>query len=192
MSTMRCVQDTTQPGLLFTALEREGLAPDAAVATLPPLVACRLTIAVGDRVRRCCDPAAVALVAVAPADPSLPGPARAALRELVPDGAIAGSALPDLVGRWIAVPGVDIRVTGSADLGDGGVVAIPLADDAALLQAADGDRLLVRTTAVLAETNSAAREAVRASDRWQVVADRVASVPLRPGVAHDHPAEWAA
>ena len=59
-------------------------------------------------------------------------------------------------------------------------------------QAADGDRLLVRTTAVLAETNSAAGEAVRASDGWRVVADGVASVPLRPGVAHDHPAGWAA
>ncbi|MFD1531685.1 hypothetical protein [Pseudonocardia aurantiaca] len=189
---MQCVQDTIERRPQFTALEWEGLAPDTAVAALPSLVACRLTIEVGDRAHRCCDPAAVALVSVARTDPSLPGRARAALRELVPGGAIAGSALGELVGGWIAMPGVDIRVTGSADLGDGGAVAITLADAAVLLQAAGGDRLLVRTIAVLAEPSSRAEDAVRASDGWRVVADGVASVPLRPGVVHDHPAGWAA
>jgi hypothetical protein len=175
---------------VFTALEMDGLASDTAIADVAPIVGYRVQIAVGDSRHQCCDPAAVALVAIAPTDPSLPGAARSALRELAPGTAITAAALSELVGGWVAMPGLNLRVTASADLGDDGVVVIGLPDAAAFLQADNGDRLLVRTTAVLArppDVGEGHRGDLSAiPPEWQVVADGVPSIPLRPTVIHDH------
>lgn len=175
---------------MFTALEMDGLAPDTAITDVMPIVGYRVRIAVGDSRHQCCDPAAVALVAVAPTDPSLPGAVRSALRQLAAGTAIAAAALSELVGGWVAMPGRSLRVTASADLGDDGVVVIGLPDAAACLQADNGDRLLVRTTAVLAGPRDVGegrrRDSPAIPPEWQVVAEGVPSVPLRPTVIHDH------
>lgn len=184
---MRCIQDTTAQ---FTALTWDGLAPDAALAQLSGVVSCRLHIAVGDRNHRCCDPAAVALVALAPTDPALPDTVRPLVRELAPGTAIAATALRELVGGWVAMPGLDVRVTASADLGDDGVVLISLADAAAFLQAKSGERLLVQTVAVLAGNPADAPAPIPSG--WKVIAGGAPSVPLRPAHAHRHGGRSAA
>jgi hypothetical protein len=179
---MRCIQYTTAT---FTALTWDGLAPDAAVVRLPAVVSCRIHIAVGDRNDRCCAlGSAASLVALAPTDPSMPDAIRPLVRDLVPGTAIAATALRELVGGWVAMPGTDVRVTTCADLGDDGVVLISLADAAAFLQAAGGERLLVQTVAVLGGSLADAPDAL--PEGWQVVADGVPSVPLRPAAAHPH------
>jgi hypothetical protein len=180
---------------VFTALEMDGLASDTAIADVAPVVGYRVQIAVGASRHQCCDPAAVTLVAVAATDPSLPGATRSALRELAPGAAIAAAALSELVGGWVAMPGRNLRVTASADLGDDGVVVMALPDAAAFLQAENGDRLLVRTTAVLARPLDASEghqgDLPAISPEWQLVADGVPSVPLRPSVIHDHEMGYA-
>lgn len=161
----------------YTALEWDGLAPDTALAGLPPVLGRRLHIAAGER-RSCCG-AALTLVAVELNDPALPASVRSSLGELGPGCAVAGTELAELAGGWIAMPGVDIRIGGCADLG-AAVVAITLSDAVALLTADGGHRLLVRTTVVLD------RRPLAVPAGWRLVvagADSVAPVP-EPVAAH--------
>lgn len=87
------------------------------------------------------------------------------------------------------MPGLSLRVTASADVGDG-VVVIGLPDAVAFLQADNGDRLLIRTTAVLARPPDIGEghrgDLPTIPPEWQVVADGVPSIPLRRTVIHDH------
>jgi hypothetical protein len=149
---------------VFTALEWDGLAPDAAFAGLPPVLAHRLYIAVGEEHSRCCGAAAVELVAVQPGDPALPERARRSLRDLAPGHAIASTDLAELAGGWIAMPGVNLRIATTADVGGDHTVAISFADAVALLRAPGGDRLLVRTTVICEGLPDAVPPG------WQVVA----------------------
>jgi hypothetical protein len=176
---MRCIQDTTRRACGFSAFEWDGPAPDAAFAAFGPVLGRRLHIAAGQG-RSCCG-AAIDLVAVEPGDLALPPAARAALRALAPGHAIAASTLPELAGGWIAMPGVDIRVGGTAELG-GAAVAITFDDAVALLQAEGGHRLLVRTIAVVEHTPASPPPG------WSTVLRNVAEVGLLPGAAatHDH------
>jgi hypothetical protein len=145
---MRCIQDTTQLARVFTALEWDGLAPDSAFAGLPPVLAHRLHIAVGEEHHRCCGASGIELVAVQPGDLTLPERTRRSLRDLASGHAIASTDLAELTGGWIAMPGVNLRIATTADLGDDHTVAISLADAVALLRAPGSDRLLVRTTVI--------------------------------------------
>lgn len=145
---MQCIQDTTQLTGVFTALEWDGLAPDSAFAGLPPVLAHRLRIAVGENHRKCCGASGIELLALEPDDPTLPERARRSLQDLVPGHAIASIALAELAGGWIAMPGVDLRIATTADLGDDHTVAISLADAVALLRAPGGDHLLVQTIVI--------------------------------------------
>jgi hypothetical protein len=165
---MRCIQDTTQVAGVFTALEWDGLAPDAAFAGLPPVLAHRLHIAVGEEHHRCCGAAGIELVAVQADDPALPEQTRRSLRDLAPGHAIAATALAELAGGWIAMPGVNLRIATTADLGDDHAVAISLADAVALLRAPGGDRLLVRTAVICNGTPDAIPPG------WHVVAGSAA------------------
>jgi hypothetical protein len=174
---MRCIQDTTLATWRFTALEWNGLASDSALEALPPVIGRRLRIAAGEQ-RRCCG-ASIDLVAVDPDDPALPVPIQLAVRDLAPGHAIAATDLAELAGGWIAAPGVDIRITGRADLG-AGVVAITLADAAALLTSEGAHRLLVRTIAVLTRAPAAVPVG------WRVVAEDAESLPLASGPTAVH------
>ena len=145
---MQCIQDTSQLEGVFTSLEWDGLAPDSSFAGLPRVLGHRPRIAVGEEHRHCCGASGIELVAVQPDDPALPEQARRSLRDLAPGHAIAAIALSELAGGWIAMPGVNLRIVTTADLGDDRTVAISLADAVALLQAPGGDRLLVRTTVI--------------------------------------------
>lgn len=136
---------------VFTAFEWDGLAPDFAFAGLPPVLGHRLHIAVGEEHRRCCGAAGIELVAVQPGDLTLPERTRRSLRDLAPGHAIASTDLAELTGGWIAMPGVNLRIATTADLGDDHTVAISFADAVALLRAPGGDRLLVRTTVICEE-----------------------------------------
>jgi hypothetical protein len=140
---------------VFTALEWEGLAPDSAFAGLPPVLGHRLHIAVGEEHRRCCGASGIELVALQPDDLTLPEQVRRSLRDLAAGHAIAAIALAELAGGWIAMPGVNLRIATTADLGDDHAVAISLADAVALLRAPGGDRLLVRTTVICEGTPDA-------------------------------------
>ncbi|MEU0970990.1 hypothetical protein ABZ357_38375 [Streptomyces sp. NPDC005917] len=167
----------------FTALTWDGVAPDAALGALPPRCGLRLHIAAGQQ-QPCCG-AAVDLVAVEPGECALPFAVRSAVRHLAPGHAIAASGLDELADGWIAMPGVDIRIAGHADLGDS-VIAITLADAAALLQAKGGRQLHVRTVVVLDGTPAPVPAG------WHVVAEQVASVPLAPEPVAAHLAGCAA
>lgn len=173
---------------MFTALERDGLAGDADVAALPVVVGLRLRIAAGESSSRCCGSASIALVAAAPTDPSLPEAVAAALDGLAAGSAVAATALDELVGGWIAMPGRNVEVAASADLGHDAVVAVTFDDAAAFLLADHDDRLVVHTTAVLAESPDAAGEPAG----WQVVAHQVPSVPLLIAAPHTHDGSCAA
>jgi hypothetical protein len=176
---MRCIQDTTRRACGFSAFEWDGPAPDAAFAALGAVLSRRLHITAGQG-RSCCG-AMIDLVAVEPGDPTLPPATRSALRELAPGRAIAARTLAELAGGWIAMPGVDIRVGGTAELG-GPAVAITFDDAVALLQADGGHRLLARTVAVV---ETAPRPIPRG---WRTVLGEVPEVPLLPGHQHglDH------
>jgi hypothetical protein len=176
-----------RPGSVFSALECDGLASDVAIAGLTAVVGYRLHIAAGERHHQCVNQTCVALVALAPTEPALPESTRAVLRELTPGNAVAASGLRELVGGWVAMPGRDVRIATCGDLGADNVVAITLDDAAGFLSAAGGDRLLVRTTVVLAGALPAAREEPAAALVWRVVADGLPAVPLRPA-SHDHAA----
>lgn len=190
---MRCIQDTTRAEAAFAVLERAGLAGDDEVAALPAVVAVRLRIAAGDCVSRCCDADSLALVAAMPADPSLPASVAAALEGLAPRSAIAATERDELVGGWIAMPGRDVRVTASADLGHDAVVAIHFADAAAFLMADHDGRLVVHTTVVLAADPEGSDEKPDIfSAGWHVVARRVPSVPLLATAPHAHDRSLAA
>jgi hypothetical protein len=149
---------------VFTALERDGLAPDSAFADLSPVLGHRLHIAVGEEHDRCCGASGIELVAVQPDDPALPERTRRSLRDLAPGHAIASTDLAELAGGWIAMPGVNLRIATTADLGDDRTVAISFADAVALLRAPGGDRLLVRTTVICEGVPDAVPPG------WQVVA----------------------
>jgi hypothetical protein len=153
---------------VFTALEWDGLAPDSAFAGLPPVLGHRLHIAVGEEHRSCCGASGIELVAVQPDDLTLPKQVRHSLRDLAPGHAIAAIALAELTGGWIAMPGVNLRIATTADLGDDHTVAISLADAVALLRAPGGDRLLVRTTVICEGTPDAVPPG------WQMVAGSAA------------------
>ena len=109
------------------------------------------------------------LVAADPADPALPENTRTALRALTPGQAIASTDLPELAGGWIAVPDMDIRIVGLADLG-GPAVAITWADALAILSGPDARQLTVRTTAVVAEAVAA--------PGWTIFRTGASTVPL--------------
>jgi hypothetical protein len=149
----------------------EGAAPDTALTEFDSVLGRRLHIAAGQRCS--CSGSAIDLVAVDPLEPALPSAARSALRELAPGRAIAGSALTELVGGWIAMAGVNISVVAAADLG-GSVIAISFDDAVAMLKADVGQRLLVRTTVVVQHTSQAAPLG------WQLVLADVSEVPLSP------------
>jgi hypothetical protein len=177
----------------FTVLERAGLAGDEEVAALPAVVALRLRIAAGDGGSRCCHADSLALVAVMPTDPSLPATVAAALEGLASGGAIAATARDELVGGWIAMPGRDVAVTASADLGHDAVVAINFADAAAFVLADHDGRLVVHTTVVLAANPERfGEEPDLPSAGWHVVARRVPSVPLLATAPHAHEGSCAA
>ncbi|MGW3622996.1 hypothetical protein [Streptomyces sp. NPDC000880] len=169
---------------VFTALERGGLAGDSDVAALPGVVGLRLRIAAGETASRCCGSASMALVAAAPTDPSLPEAVAAALDGLAAGSAVAATALDELVGGWIAMPGRDVEVAASADLGHDAVVAVAFDDAVAFLLADHDDRLVVHTTAVLAGSPDAAGESAGPPAGWQVVAHQVPSVPLLIAAPH--------
>jgi hypothetical protein len=176
---MPCIQDTTRLACGFSVFEWSGPAPDAAFAALGPVLSRRLHIP-ANRGRSCCG-AAIDLVAVDPADPALPPAIRYALRDLAPGRAIAANTFSELAGGWIAMPGVNIAVAGTAELG-GPLIAITFDDAVALLRADGGHRLLVRTTAVVEHTPRPAPPA------WRVMLRDVPEVPLLPGhvTAHGH------
>jgi hypothetical protein len=153
--------------------EWDGPAPDAAFAALGPLVSRRLHIAAG---RSCCG-TAIDLVAVDPADSALPPATRQVLRDLAPGRVIAASTFSELAGGWIAVPGVNIAIAGTAALG-GPVIAITFDDAVALLRADGGHRLLVRTTAVVV-----GHTPQPAPPGWRVMLRDVPEVPLLLGHA---------
>jgi len=161
---MGCIQDTRSAVGVLTALEWAGLAPDSAFAGLPPVLARRLQVAVGDDHRRCCGVSGIELVALQPEDRALSERTRRSLRNLAPGHAIAASALGELAGGCIAVPGVNLRIVTTADLGDDRIVAISFEDALALLRAPGGDRLLVRTVVICEELPDAVPPG------WQVMA----------------------
>ena len=165
MLVMSCIQDTIAR---FAILEWQGAAPDYAFELLESVLSRRLHIEVGNR-RSCCG-AAVDLVAADPADPTLPGPVRTALRTLTPGCAVASTDFPELASGWIAMPGVDICVETQADLG-GPVIVITFDDAVALLTAPGAQHLIVRTTAVVAGTPDP-------PPGWEVVRSDVTNVPL--------------
>lgn len=201
MISMGCIQDTIAPAVLFTALGWDGLAPDTAFSALPPVLGRRLSVAAG-HAHEHCGGSELLLVASEPSDPSLPDGVRGALGGLAPGRAVAAHGLPELADGWVAMPGLDIKVTGTADLGDEPVVAVTLGDMLGLLTANGADRLLVRTVAVVAAPlTAAARDgAAHGGPRpaeltglagWHVLADGVPRVPLWPS-AHDHTSGRAA
>ncbi len=161
---MHCIQDTVSR---FAALQWPGAAPDHAFDLLGPVLSRRLHIAAGSP-RSCCG-ATLDLVAADPADPALSEAERTSLRALTPGRAVASTDLPELSGGWIAVPGIDIRIVGLADLG-GPVIAITFADAVAMLSGPDARHLTVRTTAVVAEA--------AAAPGWNVVRTGATTVPL--------------
>jgi hypothetical protein len=172
---MRCIQDTTSRTRGFTALQWEGIAPDRAFDGLGPVVGRRLHIAAGQR-RSCCG-AAIDLVAVEPGDPGLPVPARSAVRRVRPGHAIASATLAELGGGWIAVPGVNIRIGATGDLG-GAVIAIAFADALAILRADEGQRLLVRTIVLIGQRFGTAPAG------WQPIVAGAPEIPLAIGTDH--------
>ncbi|MEZ0339652.1 hypothetical protein ACAG25_06670 [Mycobacterium sp. pV006] len=176
---MRCIQDTTG-GL--TVMEWAGPAPDEAFTDLARVVSRRLHIAAGDG-RPCCA-SELELVAVAAGDGTLPGGTRAALEPLAPGRAVASTELEAVLGGWIAMPGLDIRVVATADLG-GPAIAISY-DDAAAMLAADRDgRLVVRTVAV---TTGPPRPA----QGWRVLGSGFGQVAASSALIEGHRAGCAA
>ncbi|MDT5151831.1 MAG: hypothetical protein QOI01_3564 [Mycobacterium sp.] len=165
MLIMRCIQDTVSR---VSVLEMPGAAPDHAFDLLESVLSRRLHIAAGNRYS-CCG-AKIDLIAVDPADPTVPGPVRTALRTLTPGRAVASSDHPELASGWIAMPGVDIRVDTHADLG-GPVIAITFDDALALLSAPGAQDLIVHTTVVVAG-------ALEPPPGWDVVRTELATVPL--------------
>lgn len=175
MTGMGCIQNTMRPVRAFSALTWDGLAPDAAFTGLPPVLGRRLHIAAGER-RACCG-AALSLVAIEPGDPALP--AQISLADLASGQAVADKDLGELVGGWVAMPGVSVRITGSADLG-AALVAITLADAAALLSADGGQRIPVTTTVIVDG------RVTKMPAGWRTVADGATSVPLRTEAVDQH------
>ncbi|MCV7366820.1 hypothetical protein [Mycolicibacterium duvalii] len=177
---MRCIQDTTSR---LVVVEWPGVAPDEAFDDLGDVLSRRLHIAAGQG-RRCCA-SETELVAVAADDTTLPPATQAALQVSGPGRAVASTALAEVHGGWIAVPGLDIRVVAQTDLG-GPAIAISY-DDAATILAGDRDgRLLVRTVAVVAATAPGARGG------WRVVGSGLGEVPVSTALVRGHRAGCAA
>lgn len=162
---MRCIQHTIDG---VTAFTRPGIAPDDALEPLENILGLRLHIAAG--ISRACCGAAVELVAIDPADPTLPGSVRASLQGLAPGHSVVDAALPELANGWIAMPGVDIRIDTIGQLG-GPAIAITFDDAVAVLRADGGRRLVSHTTAVVSGVH-------RSPSGWRAVHSTAGTVPL--------------
>jgi hypothetical protein len=173
MLCMRCIQDTT--GRL-TVLESPGTAPDEAFDELGNVLSRRLHIAAGAD-RRCCT-TETELVAIAGDDATVPAATRAALELLGPGRAVASVELDAVCGGWISVPGLDIRVVATADLG-GPAIAVSY-DDAAAMLATDRDGRLVTRTVVV----TAGRQ--RPVGGWRVVGSDLTEVAVSTALVGGH------
>jgi hypothetical protein len=165
---------------MFTAWTRPGIATDADLAALTDRVSTRIRICAPTSHQSCCDTAGLEIFAVDPNDPTLPDDIRFALRQLAPGSAVADRSLHGLDGGWLAVPGVEVKVSTLADLGGGATIAITFADVAELLLAPRRSGLAALTEVVTTERPGR----TNIPTGWFRARPTTGRIPLR--APHDH------
>ena len=169
-----------------SALLWDGLASDAELDLVAlahgPILAVRLLLRTGQHgCGGAASPQRPALVALDPAERSLPDGQQQALGGLLPGSAVADETWSWLRGGTVALSGLDVRVAHLAELGDGdvpGPIVVTLADLAAALASTSGDHApAVWTLVVVADARSGTGPA-----GWTCVHTAVDGIPVQTGL----------